>query len=201
MISVQHLQKRYGARVAVRDVSFTARDGEITGLLGTNGAGKTTTLRVMAGLLRADAGAVEISGGRDALGALLDHSGLYGRLTVRENIGYFAHLRGIEDVPSRVEGIVAHLGIGAIADRPAGGLSQGERMKAALARALVHYPRNILLDEPTNGLDMPSADGFRNLLRGMRDAGCCLVLSSHIREDIETLCDRVVRIEDGEVIS
>jgi sodium transport system ATP-binding protein len=201
MIAVQNLHRRYGARVAVRDLTFCARDGEITGLLGANGAGKTSTLRMIAGLLRPHEGAIEISGGAAALGALLDHTGLYARLTVRENIAYFGHLRQLPDVAHRVGELVARLGLGAIADRAAGGLSQGERMKAALGRALVHYPTNILLDEPTNGLDIPAARSLRELLRSMRDAGCCVVLSSHVVDDIRALCDRVVVIAQGAVVA
>lgn len=199
MIAVENLHKSYAGRIAVGGVSFAARDGEITGLLGSNGAGKTTTLRMIAGVLQPDSGMVHISGGRGALGALLDHAGLYGRLTARENIAYFAHLRGLSGVDGSVDRVLGRIGLRAIADRPAAGLSQGERMKVALGRALVHSPQNILLDEPTNGLDIPTVRSFRDLLRSMRDAGCSIILSSHVLEDIRTLCDRIVVISHGSV--
>jgi sodium transport system ATP-binding protein len=169
MIAITNLRKRYGQCVAVDGLSFEARDGEITGLLGSNGAGKTTVLRMIAGVLAPEAGTVGITGGSHAMGALLDHTGLYGRLTARENIEYFGRLRGLSGLDERINEVIERLGLSEIADRRVAGFSMGERMKVALGRALVHGPRNLLLDEPTNGLDIPTVRSLRDLLRGLRD--------------------------------
>lgn len=155
MIQTRNLKKSFGAVQAVRDLSFSAPDGAITGLLGSNGAGKTTTLRMICGVLQPDNGWVRID---KPVGALLDHIGLYPRLTARENLAYFGELRGIPPIQlaQRIEQVLSQLGMDAIADRRTAGFSQGERMKTALARAILHSPQNLLLDEPTNGLDVPS---------------------------------------------
>ena len=166
MVEVRNLRKRFGPVTAVDGVSFAAADGEITGLLGENGAGKTTTLAMIGGVLKPDAGSVHFDGadakamlnGRQHMGALLDHKGLYSRLTARENIRYFGELHGLTapELDERVSRTLALLKLDALADRRAAGFSQGERMKVALGRAVVHGPRNLLLDEPTNGLDIPA---------------------------------------------
>ena len=210
MIEVRNLCKRFGTVRAVEDVSFLAPDGAITGLLGANGAGKTTTMRMISGALRADAGNIRIddaqaSDGPQALqrrvGALLDHQGLYGRLTARENLVYFGQLRGMtpEILDERVDQVLATTGLTPIAGRRAAGFSQGERIKTALGRILVHSPRNLLLDEPTNGLDVPTVRSLRAWLREMREAGMCVVLSSHVLEEIRVVCDRVVILSRGSV--
>jgi sodium transport system ATP-binding protein len=201
MIAAENLHKRLGDHIAVRDVSFMARDGEITGLLGSNGAGKTTTLRIIAGLLHADRGEVRINGGPGNLGALLDHTGLYARLTVRENIAYFGRLRAVPVLERRVEDMLTRLGLQTLAERPAGRLSMGERMKVALGRALIHEPHNLLLDEPTNGLDIPAVRQFRDALRRMRETGHCILFSSHVIDDIRALCNRIVIIANGSVVA
>jgi sodium transport system ATP-binding protein len=192
MIQVQNLHKSFERRAAVRDLSFGASDGAITGLLGANGAGKTTTLRMICGLLKAESGGVQIEG---SMGALLDHTGIYARLTVRENLAYFARLHGLPE--ERVERAISLLGLEGIAGRRTGGFSQGERMKTALGRALLHSPKNLLLDEPTNGLDVPSVRSLRDLLRRLRDAGTCILFSSHVLEEVRALCDSVVVIARG----
>jgi sodium transport system ATP-binding protein len=201
MIEIHELYKQFGNVAAVRGVSFQAPDGAITGLLGANGAGKTTTLRMIGGLLKPQRGSVRIDdGGMPAsIGALLDHTGLYPRLTARENIAYFGELQGISGprLKERVEEVLALLGLQSAADRRAAGFSQGERMKTALGRALVHSPRNIVLDEPTNGLDVPSVRSLRSILMRLRDAGACLLFSSHILEEVRALCDNVVIISKG----
>jgi sodium transport system ATP-binding protein len=192
---------------AVDGVSFAAADGHITGLLGGNGAGKTTTLAMIGGVLKPDAGSIQIDGtdvrasldGRRRLGALLDHTGLYARLTARENIRYFGALHGLQDLDERVSRTLTLLGLDALADRRAGGFSQGERMKVALARAVVHGPRNLLLDEPTNGLDVSSVRALRGWLKEMRDRGICIVFSSHVLEEVRALCDRIVILSKGRV--
>lgn len=211
MVEVRNLRKRFGPVTAVDGVSFAAADGEITGLLGENGAGKTTTLAMIGGVLKPDAGSVHIDGadakamlnGRRHLGALLDHKGLYSRLTARENIRYFGELHGLTapDLDERVSCTLALLGLGALADRRAAGFSQGERMKVALGRAVVHGPRNVLLDEPTNGLDIPSVRALRGWLRDMRDHGICILLSSHVLDEVRALCDRIVIISTGRVVA
>jgi len=201
MIAIENLHKRYGKSVAIDGVSFEAPDGEITGLLGANGAGKTTTLRIIAGVLTPGAGTIRITGGPGTLGALLDHTGLYDRLTTRENIEYFGRLRGLSSLDERVGEVIGQLGLTAIADRRVGGLSVGERMKTALARALVHRPRNLLLDEPTNGLDIPTVRSLRHLLRRLRDSGHAIILSSHVLDDVQSLCDRLVVLARGAVVA
>jgi sodium transport system ATP-binding protein len=210
MIEVRNLCKHFGTVRAVEDVSFLAMDGAITGLLGANGAGKTTTMRMISGGLRPDAGDIRIddaraSDGRPELqrrvGALLDHQGLYARLTARENLAYFGQLRGMpqETLNEQVDRILATTGLTQIAGRRTAGFSQGERMKTALGRILVHSPRNLLLDEPTNGLDVPTVRSLRAWLREMRDSGLCVVLSSHVLEEIRLVCDRVVILSGGRV--
>jgi sodium transport system ATP-binding protein len=196
----------------VRGVSFDAPDGALTGLVGANGAGKTTTLRMIAGVLTPDSGEIEVGGAspqgypaaaQRSLGALLDHAALYPRLTARENLAYFAKLRGIRGplLEERVENVVHDLGLGELADRRTGGFSQGERMKVALGRALIHRPRHLLLDESTNGLDVPTVRTLRRLLVDLRDNGACIVFSSHVLSEIEGLCDRIVIIARGVVVA
>jgi sodium transport system ATP-binding protein len=210
MIQVTDVRKWFGHVRAVEGVSFAAPNGAITGLLGENGAGKTTTLKMICGLVEPDAGSIRVAGSdggprerRRRLGALLDHKGLYERLTVRENIAYFGALHGLSGLAldRRVADLVADLGLAAIADRRAAGLSQGERMKAALARALVHAPSHVLLDEPTNGLDIPSVHGLRDVLKRMRDRGACIVFSTHVLEEVRALCDTVVIVSQGRVVA
>lgn len=212
MITVQSLGKIFDGRPAVRDLSFTADDGAITGLLGANGAGKTTALRMICGALRTDGGSVTIDGipangdprvHQRRIGALLDQSGIYARLTVRENLEYFGRLRGMEPklLAERVDQVIATLGLGPIAGRRTAGFSQGERMKTALGRALLHNPPNLLLDEPGNGLDVPTIRSVRELLRKLRDAGTCIVFSSHVLDEVRALCDKVVVVAQGHVIA
>ena len=211
MILVREITKRFDGIAAVGNLSFDADDHAITGVLGANGAGKTTTLRMIAGVLEPDEGEIYVAGenprldtvaAQKHLGALLDHTGLYPRLTARENIEYFARLRGLPETArgERVQALLAELGLGAIADRQVAGFSQGEQMKVALGRALVHRPSHLLLDEPTNGLDVPTQRMLRNLLKVLRDAGTCIVFSSHVLGDVEDLCDRVVVIAKGAIV-
>jgi sodium transport system ATP-binding protein len=215
MITVEGLVKSFGIRAevkAVAGVSFAVADGEITGLLGPNGAGKTTLLRMLATLMRPDSGSATIDGCdvvrdryavRRTIGVLSDARGLYPRLTGRENIRYFGALHGVTGaaLEARVDELVNALSIGEIADRRAQGYSQGERMKVAIARALVHDPHTLLLDEPTNGLDIMSTRALRTLLRGLRDQGRCLVFSSHVMQEVTALCDRIVILGHGKVVA
>ena len=217
MIDVQGLAKTFSTgrgrqrRVvqAVRSASWRAPDGCITGLLGANGAGKTTTLRMVAGLIRPDAGSVSVDGidvarqGAAALarmGVLSDARGLYPRLTARENIVYYGRLQGLSAAAAseRAEQLAQTLDMRPLLDRRTEGFSQGERMKTALARALVHDPPNIVLDEPTNGLDVLSTRALRATLRRLRDEhDKCIVLSTHIMQEVQRLCDDVVVMADG----
>jgi len=210
MIEVQSLAKRFGTTQALRDVSFTARDGSIMGLLGANGAGKTTLLRIASGLLRPDHGTVQIDGlarhrfdARISLGSLLDHAGLYGRLSARENLMYFGELHGLPrvEIEGRAEQLIDLLALRDVADRPVSGFSLGERTKVALGRALMHSPRNVMLDEPTNGLDVPTVRTLRRALRLMRDSGYCIIFSSHVLDEVREVCDTVHILARGEIVA
>jgi sodium transport system ATP-binding protein len=202
-------QTRTGPVAAVRGVSFQARDGEITGLLGPNAAGKTTTLRMLYTLMTPDQGAVRVDGidiqqdpssVRKRLGVLPDARGVYKRLTARENIVYFGRLHGIDDatIDRRVTQLAETLGMDFL-DRRTEGFSQGQRTKTAIARALVHDPKNVILDEPTNGLDVMTTRGLRAFLQKLRADGHCVIFSSHIMQEVAALCDRIVVIGGGEV--
>jgi sodium transport system ATP-binding protein len=212
VIRVAGLQKRFGAVTAVDGVSFEARDGAITGLLGPNGAGKTTTLRMLYAVMKPDAGTITVDqvdavrAPQDAqarLGVLPDGFGLYPRLTAREHIHYFGELQGIGGTAlrRRAEELLTLLDMNAIADRRTGGFSHGERTKVALARALVHGPRNVLLDEPTNGLDVMSTRAVRLIVRRLRDEGHCVLFSSHVMQEVSALCDAIIVIAAGRVVA
>ena len=216
MIEVQGLRKSFTARGtvirAVDGVSFEARDGEITGLLGPNGAGKTTTLRMLYTLMTPDAGRVLVDGldplerpddVRRRLGVLPDARGVYKRLTARENIEYFGRLHGLDDgvIAERTRRLVAALAMEEFIDRRTEGFSQGQRTKTAIARALVHDPRNVLLDEPTNSLDVMTTRSLRQFLRSLKDEGRCVLFSSHIMQEVAALCDRIVVIAHGHVVA
>ena len=211
MVEVRDLHMHFGAVTALAGTSFTAPDGMITGLLGENGAGKTTTLNIVSGLHQPARGTVVVDSAeadaptdrRRRVGALLDQKGLYTRLTARENVAYFGALRGFAggELTRRVQRALTIVGLESDAERRTEGFSQGERMKVALARAIVHTPKNLLLDEPTNGLDIPSARGFKAALKRMRDEGICIILSSHIIQDVVALCDGVVIISKGRTVA
>jgi sodium transport system ATP-binding protein len=212
MIEAMNLSKRFGAIEAVRGVSFTARDGEITGILGANGAGKSTCLRMLYGVLTPDSGEARIDGidirgetskARAHLGVLPHAAGLYGNLTARENVHYFGSLQGVggERLASRTAELVSALGMEDFIDRRAKGLSQGQRIKVALARALIHDPGNIVLDEPTNGLDVMAIRNLRDMLHALKRQGRCVLFSSHVMQEVAALCDRVVIIGHGIVLA
>ncbi len=212
MIEVRNLHKAFGKVKAVDGVSFRANDGQITGLLGPNGAGKTTSLRMLYTLMKPDAGQVLVdgidanidpTGVRRRLGVLPDSRGLYKRLTSRENIRYFGRLHGLDDalIAQRTEALAAALEMGDIIDRRTEGFSQGQRVKTAIARALVHDPRNVILDEPTNGLDVMATRAMRRFLHQLRDEGRCVLFSSHIMQEVAALCDRIVIIARGQVVA
>jgi sodium transport system ATP-binding protein len=212
VIRVAHLAKRFGPVQAVDNVAFEAGDGAITGLLGPNGAGKTTTLRMLYGVMKPDGGEIQVDDvdaiafpqtAQSHLGVLPDGFGLYPRLTAREHIHYFGELHGISGTPlrKRAEELIQLLDMERIADRRTGGFSHGERTKVALARALVHNPRNVLLDEPTNGLDVMSTRAVRTIVRRLRASGHCILFSSHVMQEVSALCDSVVVIAAGHVVA
>ena len=212
MIELKGLTKAFGEVKAVDGVSFTARDGEITGLLGPNGAGKTTTLRMLYTLMKPDSGQVVVDGidaavdpvaVRRRLGVLPDARGLYKRLSSRENIAYFGRLQGMDEatIASRIDGLVKALDMGEIIDRRTDGFSQGQRVKTAIARALIHDPKNCILDEPTNGLDVMATRAMRDFLRHLKAEGRCVLFSSHIMQEVAALCDRIVVIAKGRVVA
>jgi sodium transport system ATP-binding protein len=210
MIIVDGIHKSFAAVHAVRGVSFDAPDGKITGLLGPNGAGKSTTLRVLYTVLKPDQGTANIDGAdvvsdslaaRRNIGALPHGAGLYPHLTARENIAYYANLCGLDksEVDDRVSSIVKLLEIDAFADRRTKGFSQGQRTKVSIARALVHDPQNVILDEPTNGLDVMATRSLRHLILKLKDAGRCVLFSSHVMQEVAALCDDICIIANGQV--
>jgi sodium transport system ATP-binding protein len=212
VIEVRNLHKAFGDVKAVDGVGFVARDGEITGLLGPNGAGKTTTLRMLYTLMQPDSGQVLVDGVdaaaepltvRRSLGVLPDARGLYKRLTARENIEYFARLHGIDEATLRTrhDTLVDALEMREILDRRTEGFSQGQRVKTAIARALIHDPRNVILDEPTNGLDVMATRGLRRFMQQLKAEGRCVLFSSHIMQEVAALCDRIVVIAHGRVVA
>lgn len=211
MIQVEGLKKHFGAVQALQDVSFMAGDARITGLLGHNGAGKSTTLRVLSTVIRANEGRAVIDGHdcaqeplqvRRSLGVLPHASGLYAHLSGRENINYYGELHGMRgaELKRAVDDLIERLGLGAVAERHAKGYSQGERLKVGLARALVHRPQTIMLDEPTNGLDVNAVRMLRDLLRELRESGRCVLFSSHVMQEVAALCDDIVIISRGRVV-
>lgn len=210
MIKVTNLHKSFGDVKAVRGISFEVQDGEITGLLGPNGAGKTTTLRMLYSLLPPDQGEIRIDGldpCKDAmaikrtLGVVPDSRGLYTRMTARENIGYYGALHGLSraEIDARIEELVETLDMSDFIERRTEGFSQGQRVKVAIARAMVHKPQTVMLDEPSNGLDVMSTRALRRYILGLKTAGHSVVLSTHIMQEVAALCDRVIIIAKGEI--
>ena len=210
MIDVENLSKRFGVVRALDGVSFVAGDGRITGLLGPNGAGKSTCLRILSTVIKPNGGRARVGDtdlaaaplvARRLLGVLPHGSGLYPQLTARENVEYYGRLHGLSEplLRQRTDALIARLDLGAIADRRAKGFSQGEKTKVALARALVHEPQHLLLDEPTNGLDVMATRHLRDWLRELRAQGRCVLLSSHVMQEVEALVDDLVIIAGGRV--
>lgn len=210
MLEATKLHKTFPGVVAVEEVSFTARDGAVTGLLGPNGAGKSTTLRMLYAQLNPDRGTALVDRidvhrdplkARARLGVLPHQAGLYKQLTARENIRYYGQLHGMNgrELAHRVDELIDMLDLGHVADRRTEGFSQGEKTKVGLARAMVHNPANLLLDEPTNGLDVMATRAMRELIRRFRDEGRCVVFSSHIMQEVSALCDEVIIVSGGRV--
>ncbi len=211
MIRAESLNKSFASVAAVRDVSFTAADGKVTALLGPNGAGKSTSLRILSTVLAADSGTAyvgdhEVSTNpmavRKQIGVLPHAAGLYARLSARENIAYFGALHRIDkaQLRTRVDELIALLDMSEFCERRVGGFSQGQRIKVALARALVHNPQHVLLDEPTNGLDVMATRALREIIIKLRDQGRCVLFSSHIMQEVANLCDDVIVIGHGRVL-
>ena len=212
MIQTQKLRKYFGEIRAVEEISLQAKDSEITGILGPNGAGKSTAIRMMYGLMKPDSGKVIVDDiwveehpdqARKKIGALPDSYGLYPRLTARENIAYFARLQGMtgEVLQKRLDDLEEILEMKEISSRKVAGFSQGQRMKVSIARAIVHDPQNVILDEPTNGLDVMATRAMRKLIRNMKERGCCVLFSSHIMQEVAALCDHIVVIAAGKVVA
>jgi sodium transport system ATP-binding protein len=212
MILVDSVGKHFGAVKALDGVSFRARDGQTTALLGPNGAGKTTLLRLLVGLLQRDCGSIAIDGldparepirVRKSIGFLTDQFGLYERLTTREHLVYFGELNDMEpqEIGQRIREVVALLAMDDIIDRRTRGFSQGQRVKVALARTLLHRPRHLLLDEPTRGLDVMSTRALRKTLSTLREEGCCIVMATHVMQEVSHLCDDVIVIAKGKTVA
>ena len=212
MIEVHDVRKSFGAVQALGGVSFTARDGQITALLGPNGAGKTTLLRTLVGLLRRDHGSISVGGVdpekdpmavRRDIGFLTDQFGLYERLTTHEYLSYFGELNGMGGAPlsHRIEEVSELLGMDDILARRTKGFSQGQRIKVALARTLLHRPRHLLLDEPSRGLDVMSTRALRTALAALRADGCCVIMATHVMQEVIHLCEDVIVIAKGHTVA
>lgn len=210
MIEVKNIHKSFGAVQALRGVSFRAENSQITGLLGPNGAGKTTTLRILYTVLQPDQGEAAVDGldirrkaleVRQRIGVLPDSHGLYPRLTSRENIRYYGQLHGLNGtaLDAKISSLAKLLEMDDILDRRTEGFSTGQRMKVAIARALIHNPQNVMLDEPTAGLDVISTRSMRTFISRLRDEGKCVVFSSHIMQEVSMLCDHIIVIAAGQV--
>lgn len=212
MIEAQHLAKTFKDFHAVKDVSFTAADGEIFGLLGPNGAGKTTTLRMLSTVIQPTSGTATIDGYdirtqkdqvRSSLGILVESAGLYAHSTTREHLRYIGNLHGLNGsgLERRIDELIARLGMEDFADRRANGFSRGMVRKVVMGMALIHNPRNVILDEPTQGLDVVSQRAVRDIIHNFKADGRCVVLSTHIMDEVERLCDRVAIVHRGEILA
>jgi len=212
MIETSDVRKKFGAVQALGGVSFTARDGEITALLGPNGAGKTTLLRLLVGLLKRDHGSISIGGidpetdpmaVRKNIGFLTDQFGLYEKLSTREYLRYFGQLNGMASkaLDQRIDEVADLLAMDDIVERRSKGFSQGQRIKVALARTLLHRPRHLLLDEPSRGLDVMSTRALRTALQALRADGCCVIMATHVMQEVTHLCDDVIVIARGHTVA
>jgi len=210
VIEVQNLAKYYGDIQALKNISFSAADGKITALLGPNGAGKSTTLRILATVALPDKGTATVAGldvtenpmaVRKQIGVLPHNSGLYARLTGLENIRYFGRLQKLnkQDLEERIDALVDQLDMKDFCTRRTAGFSQGQKIKVALARALIHDPKHVILDEPTNGLDVMATRALREIIIQLKQDGKCVLFSSHIMQEVDAICDDIVVISAGEV--
>ncbi len=208
MIEFNQVSKKFSGILANQDISFCCQPGQITGLLGINGAGKSTALKILAGLLKPDTGDVLVNGlsvrenpkqVQQQVGLFLTSQGLYSNLTTRENIDFFAALQGVKNHQQATDEVIERLHISSLANRKVGGFSTGERMKVGLARALVHQPKYLVLDEPSRGLDVLAIRVLRDYLLELKSQGCCILFSSHVMQEIDKLCDQLVIIDQGQV--
>jgi sodium transport system ATP-binding protein len=211
MIEAQGLTKRYAGVDAATSVSFRVDKGEVVGLLGPNGAGKTTVLRMLAGILTPTEGEARVAGhaaSEDAfalkrsLGFLSGDTALYQRLSPREVLRYFGRLNVMEEgvLQRRIEALVQNFQMQDFADRPCGKLSAGQKQRANVARAFLHDPPALILDEPTTALDVVTGRFLLNAIREERSRGKAILFSTHVLGDAETLCDRVVLLHQGKVL-
>lgn len=212
MIEVNEVRKQFGDVQALGGVSFSARDGHITALLGPNGAGKTTLLRLLVGLLKRDHGSIAVDGVDPAInplavraniGFLTDQFGLYERLSTREYLAYFGELNGMRgtSLTARIDEVSNLLQMDDILERRSKGFSQGQRIKVAMARTLLHRPRHLLLDEPSRGLDVMSTRALRHALAALRAEGCCVIMATHVMQEVSHLCDDVIVIAKGHTVA
>lgn len=212
MIAVTGVRKTFGTTQALDGLTFSAGDGEVLGLLGANGAGKTTALRIVSTILKADSGRAEVDGldsaqsaeaVRRRLGTVNAGAGLYPRLTAREHIAYFGELHGMNAtlLTRRTEELARELRMEELLDRRVAGFSQGEKLKVNIARALIHDPKNVLLDEPTNGLDVPATRGMREIIQQLRAQNRCVIVSTHIMQEVAAVCDRIAIVARGRIVA
>jgi len=212
MIEVRGLNKSFRSVRALDNAAFEAPDGCITGIIGPNGAGKTTALRILYTVLRPDSGTATVDGFdtvtqradvQSRIGVVPDGRGLYPRLTAREHIRYFGRLHGLvgSALEERIDELAGILRMSEFIERRAKGFSKGQVRKVALARALVHDPQNILLDEPTNGLDVASSRAVHGLIQTLRDRGRCIVFCSHIMQEVAAISDRIIVISEGRIMA
>jgi sodium transport system ATP-binding protein len=210
LVEARDLQKRFRNFHAVKGVSFQCYAGEVYGLLGPNGAGKTTTIRMLTTILRPTSGTARIAGHdvvrepeevRRVIGVLPENAGIYGRLTAREAVRYAGRLYGVhpEVLEGRVEAILEALELTTHMDRLTDTFSKGMKQKVNIARALVHDPPVVFLDEPTSGLDVISARSVREFVARFKQDGRCVIMSTHVMEEAERLCDRVAIIAGGKI--
>lgn len=206
MIEFQSVSKAFGDVHANQSVQFACAKGRIHGLLGVNGAGKSTALNMLAGLAKPDSGKITVDGlcvteqlkrVQTKMGIFLGNEGLYPKLTAFENVQLFADIHGVANPTDKTHHRLSQLGIEHLAKRRVEGFSTGEKMKVSLARALVHEPDYVILDEPTRGLDVMSIRLLREILQSERDRGCCVLFSSHVMQEVSALCDDITVIHQG----
>jgi len=220
MIKITDISKRYEVKTgswpfiktqvtqANQNISFECQPGKIHGLLGVNGAGKSTALKILSGLIKSDSGQITVNDinvnqhpqlAQQQMGIFLNSDGLYPKLTARENIRLFADMHQLPDADKATDNIIEELHLRPIAERRTEGFSTGQKMKVALARALVHNPKYVILDEPTRGLDVMSIKLLREYLLKLKAKGCCVLFSSHVMQEVEKVCDAITIIHDGQV--
>ena len=208
MLELRGITKRFGSQVAVSEVSLSFQGGKIHTLLGENGAGKSTCLRILSTIIQPSAGKAVVSGFdvreepfkvREQIGVLPHNSGIYSRLNAVENIEYYGELHGIkpDTLKERVENLLEQLQMKDFCLRPSEGYSQGQKIKVSLARALIHDPLNIMLDEPSSGLDIMATRALREIIIDLKERGKCVLFSSHIMQEVENLCEDIVIISKG----